>query len=277
MKALDGSRCSVGRICVSASTELCQCIFVPANSFSLFQTLASPMQTVPSQEELRRIIRWFWAVDSCLQKMLCLLSPLTRCRACARLPEAESGAGLNVTNMERKWWRRAIFTPLTQICPVVRAVPWEFQEVMCFLKHYAMMWLQSVLGIGFPLLAEYGDRCLYLGCWAASISVVPRPLAMGRTCHALLCPEDDAAGCSLPQHHAGGGRSESSSSSCPALGCPIRSWAAQGQCIHGAGHGLEVGQSGFCLALLDFPCDFGITTWHVCFSSPALLSTWSLG
>ena len=47
---------------------------------------------------------------------------------------------------------------------MVRAVPWEFQEVMCFLKHYAMVWLQSVLGIGFPLLAEYGDRCLYLGC-----------------------------------------------------------------------------------------------------------------
>lgn len=196
MKALDGSRCSVGRICVSASTELCQCTFVPANSFFLFQTLASPMQTVPSQEELRRIIRWFWAVDSCLQKMLCLLSPLTRCRAYARLPEAESGAGLNVTNMERKWWRRAIFTPLTQICPVVRAVPWEFQEVMRFLKHYAMMWLQSVLGIGFPLLAECGDRCLHLGCWAASISVVPRPLAMGSVCHVLLRAEDDDAGCS---------------------------------------------------------------------------------
>lgn len=34
MKALDGSRCSVGRICVSASTELCQCTFVLANSFT---------------------------------------------------------------------------------------------------------------------------------------------------------------------------------------------------------------------------------------------------
>lgn len=33
MKALDASRCSVGRICVSASTELCQCTFVLANSF----------------------------------------------------------------------------------------------------------------------------------------------------------------------------------------------------------------------------------------------------
>lgn len=33
MKALDGLRCSVGRICVSASTELCQCTFGLADSF----------------------------------------------------------------------------------------------------------------------------------------------------------------------------------------------------------------------------------------------------
>lgn len=140
----------------------------------LFQTLASPMQTLPSQEELRHIIRWFWAVDPCLQKMLCLLSPLTRCSAFAKLPEAESGARLNGTNMERKWWR-AIFTPVTKISPVVRALPWEFQG-MCFLEHYAMMWLQSVLGIGFPSLAECGDLSLYLGCCAMPISVVSKPI-----------------------------------------------------------------------------------------------------
>lgn len=40
----------------------------------LFQPLASPRQTLPSQEELGCIIRWFGAVDLCLQKMLCLPS-----------------------------------------------------------------------------------------------------------------------------------------------------------------------------------------------------------
>lgn len=73
-----------------------------------------------------------------------------------------------------------------QNMPCGRAVPWEFQEMMCFLEHYAMMWLQSVLGIGFPLLAERGDLYLYLGCRAVAVSVVSKPLATGRTCSVLL-------------------------------------------------------------------------------------------
>lgn len=39
------------------------------------------------------------------------------------------------------------------------------------------------------------------------------------------------------------------------------------------GTGLELGQSGFCLALLGSLCGFGKTAWHVCFSSALLLST----
>lgn len=89
----------------------------------LFQPLASPRQTPPSQEELRCVIRWFGAVDPCLQKTLCLPSAQPEAVLPTGLPEAESGARLSVTNRERKWWRRAVFTPLTKIHPVARILP----------------------------------------------------------------------------------------------------------------------------------------------------------
>lgn len=46
-----------------------------------------------------------WAVDPCLQKMLCLPSPWPEATLPAGLPEAESEARLSVTNGERRWWR----------------------------------------------------------------------------------------------------------------------------------------------------------------------------
>lgn len=46
-----------------------------------------------------------WAVDPCLQKMLCLPSPWPEATLPAGLPEAESEARLSVTNRERRWWR----------------------------------------------------------------------------------------------------------------------------------------------------------------------------
>lgn len=134
-----------------------------------------------------------------------------------------------------------------QNMPCGRAVPWEFQEMMCFLEHYAMMWLQSVLGIGFPLLAERGDLYLYLGCRAVAVSVVSKPLATAEPA-VSFCFGGQRWWLWPPQHRAG-------STGCPGCSSPDSSLP----------HMLGLLRAGARKLWAAAP------TRHVCFSSSSLL------